>query len=141
MVCCRLTEMQTELYKRCLESTEARKILTVKGGKKSAGALSAILSLKKLCNHPKLVYDSLHGHGPEKGDAIFAVCNSVCWSWCACSLYHGLRIGMTRDDSCATDRGATISSRRVCLTTAGQGAGRCARAGKIWRANSWWSHG
>lgn len=29
-------------------------------GNKASGALPAITSLKKLCNHPKLIYDELY---------------------------------------------------------------------------------
>lgn len=63
VVCCRLTALQRDLYCRFLESTAARRVLARAEGNKRAGAagvLSAITTLKKLCNHPKLIYDALH---------------------------------------------------------------------------------
>jgi DNA repair and recombination RAD54-like protein len=57
VVCCRPTQLQQQLYCRFLESTTARRLLA---GSKAAGVLGAITSLKKLCNHPKLIYDALH---------------------------------------------------------------------------------
>jgi DNA repair and recombination RAD54-like protein len=63
VVCCRLSPLQQELYAHFLESTAARRVLARAEGLKKAGAagvLSAITTLKKLCNHPKLIYDALH---------------------------------------------------------------------------------
>ena len=68
VVCCKMTDMQELIYRHFLESKEAKKILAAseleveggKGKKKETGAvLGAITSLKKLCNHPKLIYDAL----------------------------------------------------------------------------------
>jgi len=71
VVCCRLTPLQQDLYCRFLESTAARRVLArVEGNKRAgaAGVLSAITTLKKLCNHPKLIYDALHSKvGPRLG--------------------------------------------------------------------------
>uniref|UniRef100_A0A3Q1FR95 RAD54 like n=1 Tax=Acanthochromis polyacanthus TaxID=80966 RepID=A0A3Q1FR95_9TELE len=55
VVCCRLTPLQTELY-RCFLS-QAKPIETLQEGKISVSSLSSITSLKKLCNHPALIYD------------------------------------------------------------------------------------
>ncbi|KAF7203801.1 DNA repair and recombination protein RAD54-like [Nothobranchius furzeri] len=55
VVCCRLTSLQTELYKRFLK--QAKPIETLQEGKISVSSLSSITSLKKLCNHPALIYD------------------------------------------------------------------------------------
>lgn len=79
MVCCRLTPLQESLYTHFLRSTAARRLLRDGKGAKSAGVLSAITSLKKLCNHPKLIYDAIHGSkntGKEVMDG-FKVCRSV----------------------------------------------------------------
>lgn len=57
VVVCRLTPLQQQLYIHFLESNTARRLLA---GNKAAGVLSAITSLKKLCNHPKLIYDAIH---------------------------------------------------------------------------------
>ena len=50
---CAVSELQAQLYKKFLGSKQIRNIV--------AGAvsdpLSCITSLKKLCNHPSLVYD------------------------------------------------------------------------------------
>lgn len=57
MVCCKLTPLQQALYEHFLLSNATRRLLS---GSKATGVLSAITSLKKLCNHPKLIYDTLH---------------------------------------------------------------------------------
>ena len=64
VVCCKMTQLQCDLYCHFLESNITRHLLNA-DGKRSAKVLSAITSLKKLCNHPKLIYDSLHGKGGE----------------------------------------------------------------------------
>ncbi|XP_022431311.1 DNA repair and recombination protein RAD54-like isoform X1 [Delphinapterus leucas] len=55
VVCCRLTPLQTELYKRFLRQAKPAEELCE--GKMSVSSLSSITSLKKLCNHPALIYD------------------------------------------------------------------------------------
>ncbi|GIL43572.1 hypothetical protein Vafri_1202, partial [Volvox africanus] len=71
VVCCRLTDLQRQLYGHFLQSKAARRVLNGR----TSGVLSAITSLKKLCNHPKLIYDAVHskaaavgGGGGEDGD-------------------------------------------------------------------------
>lgn len=72
VVCCKMTPLQTALYSHFLASNAARSLLA---GKKSARVLSAITSLKKLCNHPKLIYDTIHSRGKESdGTDGFEVC-------------------------------------------------------------------
>jgi hypothetical protein len=73
VVCCRLTPLQRDLYTAFLESTAARRLLArAEGrGRGTAGVLSAITALKKLCNHPKLIYDALHSK-------VGAVCVRAC---------------------------------------------------------------
>lgn len=57
VVCCRLTDLQTALYKRLI-SHYAADFMSVKGDSAlSPSSLSSITQLKKLCNHPSLVYD------------------------------------------------------------------------------------
>ena len=82
VVCCKLTHLQRELYCHFLKSKAARKLVS---GQKSAGVLSAITNLKKLCNHPKLIYDGLHhvdkdkSGGAEGFEVQFNVpCNVTC---------------------------------------------------------------
>ncbi|XP_016014553.1 DNA repair and recombination protein RAD54-like isoform X1 [Rousettus aegyptiacus] len=55
VVCCRLTPLQTELYQRFLR--QAKPADEFREGKMSVSSLSSITSLKKLCNHPALIYD------------------------------------------------------------------------------------
>ncbi|XP_056671176.1 DNA repair and recombination protein RAD54-like [Monodelphis domestica] len=55
VVCCRLTPLQTELYRRFLR--QAKPAEELREGKMSVSSLSSITSLKKLCNHPGLIYD------------------------------------------------------------------------------------
>ncbi|XP_035582824.1 DNA repair and recombination protein RAD54-like isoform X2 [Zalophus californianus] len=55
VVCCRLTPLQTELYKRFLR--QAKPAEELREGKMSVSSLSSITLLKKLCNHPALIYD------------------------------------------------------------------------------------
>lgn len=57
MVCCRMTPLQYSLYVHFLQS---RSVRTLFATQKSARALSAIISLRKLLNHPKLIYDMIH---------------------------------------------------------------------------------
>lgn len=54
VVCCRLTPLQVLLYKCFLK--QAKPLETMQEGKISISTLSSITSLKKLCNHPSLIY-------------------------------------------------------------------------------------
>uniref|UniRef100_A0A670ILR3 RAD54 like n=1 Tax=Podarcis muralis TaxID=64176 RepID=A0A670ILR3_PODMU len=55
VVCCRLTPLQADLYKRFLK--QAKPAEELKEGNMSVSSLSSITSLKKLCNHPALIYE------------------------------------------------------------------------------------
>lgn len=63
VVCVKLTGLQKQLYKDFISSDVLKK--TVQGEEKnskkgiSLSALSAITSLKKLCNHPDLIYEHI----------------------------------------------------------------------------------
>ncbi|XP_062500360.1 DNA repair and recombination protein RAD54-like isoform X2 [Corticium candelabrum] len=60
IVCCHLTAIQTALYKCFLDSKLTCNLLRSSSGAKSqvtASSLSAILQLKKLCNHPALIFE------------------------------------------------------------------------------------
>lgn len=59
-----MTEMQRALYCHFLESKAAARLLN--SGKGGTNILSALTSLKKLCNHPKLIYDAVHSQQGEK---------------------------------------------------------------------------
>ncbi|GAB4814175.1 hypothetical protein N2152v2_001221 [Parachlorella kessleri] len=69
VVCCRMTPLQTELYCHFLQSKAARSLFS---SQKASRVLSAITSLRKLLNHPKLIYDALHSNAhsdKEEGGA------------------------------------------------------------------------
>ncbi|EFN53964.1 hypothetical protein CHLNCDRAFT_136249 [Chlorella variabilis] len=57
IVCCRLTPLQRALYCHFLESKAAAALFATQ---KAARVLSAITSLRKLLNHPKLIWDALN---------------------------------------------------------------------------------
>ncbi len=61
-----LTTAQINIYKHFLHSKEVSSILT---GGKAAGVLSSITALKKLCNHPRLIWDSSLGTTCAPGSA------------------------------------------------------------------------
>ncbi|KAK7600908.1 hypothetical protein V9T40_008349 [Parthenolecanium corni] len=59
VVCVKMNEMQTLLYQHLIKSDAVRKTMKGSEGKVSLTALSMITSLKKLCNHPDLVWDKI----------------------------------------------------------------------------------
>ncbi|THK33235.1 DNA repair and recombination protein RAD54-like [Diachasma alloeum] len=63
VVCVKMTELQSTLYKNFIKSEAIRKSMSNHEGEKKGGgtlsALSAITLLKKLCNHPDLVYEKI----------------------------------------------------------------------------------
>lgn len=60
VICVKMSEVQTKLYKSFLESETIKKNVLAKSEvKASLTALSNITALKKLCNHPDLVYDKI----------------------------------------------------------------------------------
>uniref|UniRef100_A0A0N5AI74 DNA repair and recombination protein RAD54-like n=1 Tax=Syphacia muris TaxID=451379 RepID=A0A0N5AI74_9BILA len=52
IVCCKLTELQQKLYKKLVLSKTSKAETKISGT-----VLSFITNLKKLCNHPQLIYD------------------------------------------------------------------------------------
>jgi len=62
VVCCKLTPLQTALYTHFLESRSVKSLFSAQ---KAARVLSAITSLRKLINHPKLIYDMLTSNVAE----------------------------------------------------------------------------
>ncbi|CAH1775691.1 unnamed protein product [Owenia fusiformis] len=67
IVNCRLTPLQSTLYKQYVQSKVAE--LEIRSnGKVTASSLSAITQLKKLCNHPDLIYEKcVEGSGGFNG--------------------------------------------------------------------------
>lgn len=86
-MCCRLTELQQLLYMHFAASSATRKLIG-SGQVKTARVLSSITALKvsmglvrlhvqhartvsqKLCNHPKLIYDAVHGNSSKPPDGF-----------------------------------------------------------------------
>ena len=74
VVCCRPSQLQRDLYEHFLRSNAAQRLLSsAAAGKAKASALTAINALRKLCGHPKLIYDVLHpatGKAPAEADGF-----------------------------------------------------------------------
>ncbi|KAL6056692.1 DNA repair and recombination protein rad54b [Balamuthia mandrillaris] len=68
IVFCRLSPLQAVLYKHFLRSNAVSAILR---SEKSALALSCIMSLRKLCNHPELIYKYCEGQRNEENQNGF----------------------------------------------------------------------
>ena len=56
IVCCRLTPLQEEIYTKLIK--RKKREIDILEGMDSEGAkgLTFIINLKKLCNHPQLIY-------------------------------------------------------------------------------------
>ena len=61
VVCCSLSELQLQMYRAFLNSKVAKQVAN--GGKQTM-VLAAITALKKLCNHPSLLFE---GGTPSSG--------------------------------------------------------------------------
>ncbi|TKR93524.1 hypothetical protein L596_007960 [Steinernema carpocapsae] len=59
IVCCKLSEMQEQIYRKLIKSRAGE--LESETGKMSTTTLSFITNLKKLCNHPALIWDKVSG--------------------------------------------------------------------------------
>ena len=85
MVCCRPSQLQRDVYQHFLRSNAAQRLLaSAEAGRGKASALTAINALRKLCGHPKLIYDVLHpatGKAPAEADG-FKVNASISISSC-----------------------------------------------------------
>eukprot|EP00899_Mesostigma_viride_P007949 jgi/Mesvir1/17155/Mv07580-RA.1 len=56
VVCCRLSPLQKQLYTHFLKSTTVKAAVA---NAKPSKVLASITAMKKLCNHPKLIYDMI----------------------------------------------------------------------------------
>lgn len=65
VVCCKLTELQAQLYTAYTKHYAARFLDSADLKKPNPSSLSSITQLKKLCNHPELIYDACQT-GKEK---------------------------------------------------------------------------
>ncbi|XP_075477166.1 protein CHROMATIN REMODELING 25 isoform X3 [Primulina tabacum] len=57
VVCCKLTTLQAELYNHFIHSKNVKRAISEDA--KQSKILAYITALKKLCNHPKLIYDTI----------------------------------------------------------------------------------
>ena len=104
VVCCRPSQLQRDLYQHFLRSNAAQRLLaSAEAGKAKASALTAINALRKLCGHPKLIYDVLHpatGKAPAEADGFKVIahcfrplalsCNPASATVSSChSSHHG----------------------------------------------------
>ena len=68
------SQLQRDLYQHFLRSNAAQRLLaSAEAGRGKASALTAINALRKLCGHPKLIYDVLHpatGKAPAEADGF-----------------------------------------------------------------------
>lgn len=62
VVCCKLTPLQSELYNHFVHSKNVKRAITEEV--KQSKILAYITALKKLCNHPKLIYDTMKSGSP-----------------------------------------------------------------------------
>lgn len=62
VVCCKLTSLQSEIYNHFIKSKNVKRAITEET--KKAKILAYITALKKLCNHPKLIYDTIKSGSP-----------------------------------------------------------------------------
>ncbi|PIA56435.1 hypothetical protein AQUCO_00700632v1 [Aquilegia coerulea] len=62
VVCCKLTPLQAQLYNHFIHSKNVKKVIAEEI--KQSKILAYITALKKLCNHPKLIYDTIKSGSP-----------------------------------------------------------------------------
>ncbi|VFQ72112.1 unnamed protein product [Cuscuta campestris] len=62
VICCKLTPLQAQLYSHFIHSKNVKRAITEET--KRSKILAYITALKKLCNHPKLIYDTIKSGKP-----------------------------------------------------------------------------
>ncbi|CAN8258799.1 unnamed protein product [Cochlearia groenlandica] len=62
VVCCKMTTLQSTLYNHFISSKNLKRALA--DNAKPTKVLAYITALKKLCNHPKLIYDTIKSRSP-----------------------------------------------------------------------------
>lgn len=68
-----MTALQQRVYQEFIRSAAARRMLQAAESGTTAGSarvLSAITALKKLCNHPKLIYDAIYNNTGNAADGF-----------------------------------------------------------------------
>uniref|UniRef100_A0A0P4W6W4 DNA repair and recombination protein RAD54-like n=2 Tax=Scylla olivacea TaxID=85551 RepID=A0A0P4W6W4_SCYOL len=68
VVCCPLTTVQKDMYHAFITSSAVKKQLSDGDGRLGNTALAAITSMKKLCNHPDLLWEKVKAHEPGYAD-------------------------------------------------------------------------
>ncbi|GBP89730.1 DNA repair and recombination protein RAD54-like [Eumeta japonica] len=59
VICVKMTPLQAQLYKDFINSDSIRRKMSGNNDKNTLTTLSSITTLKKLCNHPDLIYDKI----------------------------------------------------------------------------------
>ncbi|KAM1382281.1 hypothetical protein ACFX2F_034762 [Malus domestica] len=62
VVCCKLTPLQIDIYNHFIHSKNVKRAISE--DTKQSKILAYITALKKLCNHPKLIYDTIRSGSP-----------------------------------------------------------------------------
>ncbi|CAI9104342.1 OLC1v1002990C1 [Oldenlandia corymbosa var. corymbosa] len=62
VVCCKLTPLQSDLYNHFIHSKNVKRAINEEA--RQSKILAYITALKKLCNHPKLIYDTIKSGSP-----------------------------------------------------------------------------
>ncbi|KAG8072506.1 hypothetical protein GUJ93_ZPchr0006g44886 [Zizania palustris] len=70
VVCCKLTSLQITLYNHFIHSKNVKRLISEET--KQSKILAYITALKKLCNHPKLIYDTIKSN--NSGGSGFGDC-------------------------------------------------------------------
>ncbi|KAI3915901.1 hypothetical protein MKW98_004342 [Papaver atlanticum] len=65
VVCCKLSPLQSELYNHFIHSKNVKRAISEEA--KQSKILAYITALKKLCNHPKLIYDTIKSGSGTSG--------------------------------------------------------------------------
>lgn len=64
VVCCPMTSVQLEMYHKFINSAAVKKQISGVDGRLGNTALAAITSMKKLCNHPDLLWERVKAKEP-----------------------------------------------------------------------------
>lgn len=85
IVCCKMTPIQFDLFSNYVQSRNVRNLFTKAG----STALSAITTIRKLLNHPKLIYDMVQAskRAGKKEQTGFESCDDLLES----GLFEGVR--------------------------------------------------
>ncbi|XP_069183393.1 DNA repair and recombination protein RAD54-like isoform X1 [Procambarus clarkii] len=68
VVCCPMTSLQQDMYLKFINSSAVKKQISGVDGRLGNTALAAITSMKKLCNHPDLLWEKVKAREPGYGE-------------------------------------------------------------------------